>query len=265
MNTAVQAILLGILALFGDAEWFFGTSFIQHPIILGPLTGLIMGDVQSGIIMGATLELGFAGFASIGAYDPPDPVSGTILGAAFAINAGAGPEAALTLGIPIATIMVAIGNAIGYPILQIFAHMCDKNAADGNGKALQRNCILSGFLAWGISMPLLPLAFYFGSDKVVSIMDHIPDFVVTGMDIAGGLLPALGFAMLAKMIMKKELVPFFFIGYFIVAYSGISTTGVALFSILIMILVFTLTKHKEGGHPVATVKMEDTGGDFDEF
>ena len=268
MTTGVQAILLGILALVGDAEWFLGTSFIQHPIILGPLTGLIMGDVHSGIIMGATLELAWAGFASIGAYDPPDPVAGTILGVAFAIKSGAGPEAALTLGVPIAAIALAIGNAIGYPILQVFAHLCDRNAKKGDDKALQRNCVMSGFLAWGISMPLIPLAFYYGSDKVVAVVDIIPEFVNTGMDIAGGLLPALGFAMLAKMIMKKELAPFFFIGYFIVAYSGISTTGVALFAILIMVLFFTMNRGKTPNLQTAdggTIAIVNDGGDFDEF
>lgn len=69
--------------------------------------------------MGATMELAFAGASSIGGYDPPDMISGTILGVAFAIHSGAGPEMALTLGIPIATIMLLISNSVGYPILQI--------------------------------------------------------------------------------------------------------------------------------------------------
>lgn len=89
------------------------------------------------------------------------------------------------------------------------------------------------------------------------------------MDIAGGLLPALGFALLARMIMKKELVPFFFIGYFIVAYSGISTTGVALFAILFMTLYFMMNKEKLIGGQMAEsavgVQASDAGGDFDEF
>ncbi len=269
MSLGVQAVLLGIVGFLSNAEWFLGTCFIQHPIILGPLTGLIVGDLQAGIIMGGTMELAWAGFASIGAYDPPDPVAGTILGVAFAIKSGAGPEAALSLGVPIAVITLAIGNALGYPVLQIFAHICDKNAAEGNDRALTRNCIISGFLAWGISSPIVPLAYYFGSDKVVEIMGGIPEFISEGMDIAGGLLPALGFALLARMIMKKELAPFFFIGYFIVAYSGISTTGVALFAILIMVLYFTMNKDRlmgaQAADGAAVLQTKDAGGDFDEF
>lgn len=62
---------------------------------------------------------------------------------------------------------------------------------------------MSGFVAWGVTSPLLPLAYYFGSDKVTALVGNMPEFISTGMDIAGGLLPAMGFAMLARMIMKK--------------------------------------------------------------
>lgn len=265
MNTTIiQTILLGLLGLFSNAEWFLGTCYIQRPLILGPLTGLIMGDLQAGIIMGATMELAFAGASSIGGYDPPDMISGTILGVAFAIHSGAGPEMALTLGIPIATIMLLISNSVGYPILQIFAHMMDRNIANGNDKAFQRNFILSGFVAWGVTSPLLPLAYYFGSDKVTALVGNMPEFISTGMDIAGGLLPAMGFAMLARMIMKKDVAPFFFIGYFVVAYSGMTTTGVALFAILILAVMFTMKKGVFGAGK-ATVVTGEKGGDFDEF
>lgn len=261
----VQTILLGLLGLFSNAEWFLGTCYIQRPLILGPLTGLIMGDLQAGIVMGATMELAFAGASSIGGYDPPDMISGTILGVAFAIHSGAGPEMALTLGIPIATIMLLISNSIGYPILQIFAHMMDRNIANGNDRAFERNFILSGFVAWGVTTPLLPMAYYFGSGKVTALVGNMPEFISTGMDIAGGLLPAMGFAMLARMIMKKNVAPFFFIGYFIVAYSGISTTGVALFAILILAVLFTLNGGKDTvGAGKAAVSAEE-GGAFDEF
>ena len=289
MSLGVQAVLLGIVGFLSNAEWFLGTCFIQHPIILGPLTGLIVGDLQAGIIMGGTLELAWAGFASIGAYDPPDPVAGTILGVAFAIKSGAGPEAALSLGVPIAVITLAIGNALGYPVLQIFAHICDKNAAEGNDRALTRNCIISGFLAWGISSPIVPLAYYFGSDKVVEIMGGIPEFISEGMDIAGGLLPALGFALLARMIMKRELAPFFFVGYFIVAYSGISTTIIQGVSSLQGGMVSSYNDHRmammeaiasticedvvvidqkecvQKSYPSFWEHFESLGGDFDEF
>lgn len=130
----LQTILITLVAILGKCEYLLGTSLIQRPIIMGALTGLVMGDLQAGVIMGATLELAFVGAVSIGAYIPPDMLSGTILGVAFAIKAGMGAEAALTLGMPIATIMLALNTIIGSPVMLFFTHLADKHIAQGNEK-----------------------------------------------------------------------------------------------------------------------------------
>ena len=70
----LKTFLIFLVGLLGYSEWLLGTSYLQRPIILGPLVGLVLGDLQSGIIMGATLELAMIGAVSIGAYDPPDLV-----------------------------------------------------------------------------------------------------------------------------------------------------------------------------------------------
>ena len=36
-----QAILVGLVALFGYLEVVFGNSMIQRPIVMGPLGGLV--------------------------------------------------------------------------------------------------------------------------------------------------------------------------------------------------------------------------------
>ncbi|MCD3180291.1 PTS sugar transporter, partial [Salmonella enterica subsp. enterica serovar Enteritidis] len=80
------------------------------PIVTGLLTGLVLGDMETGIVMGATLELAFIGSFSVGASLPPDVVTGGILGVAFAIISGAGAETALLLGFPIATLALIVKN-----------------------------------------------------------------------------------------------------------------------------------------------------------
>lgn len=84
----VEALLLGLVAFIAQSEYALGTSLISRPIVTGLLTGLVLGDVQTGVIMGATLELAFIGSFSVGASIPPDVVTGGILGVAFAITSG---------------------------------------------------------------------------------------------------------------------------------------------------------------------------------
>ena len=66
----VQAILLGLIAFIGKCDLATGTNMIQRPIVLGPLVGLVLGDLSAGITIGATLELFFLGSISVGAYIP---------------------------------------------------------------------------------------------------------------------------------------------------------------------------------------------------
>lgn len=240
----METIFLTLIAFFGKCEFFLGTSLIQRPIVIGTLVGLAMGDLSQGIIMGATLELAFIGAVSIGAYIPPDMLSGTILGVAFAIKAGASPEAALALGMPIATIMLALNTILGTPIMLFFTHLCDKNAERGEASKLRFNGIFGGFLSACITLPIIPCAYYFGSDAVTGLLSGLPTWIETGMNIAGGLIPALGFAMLAQMIMKKNIAPYFFLGYFLVAYFELSTTAIAIFSGIIVAIIMLNDKKK---------------------
>ena len=57
------------------------------------------------------------------------------------------------------------------------------------------------------------------------------------------MIPAIGFAMLAQMVWGKKVAPFFFLGYFLVAYLEISTTGITIFAVIIAALIMLLGNH----------------------
>lgn len=260
----LKTFLIFLVGLLGYSEWLLGTSYLQRPIILGPLVGLVLGDIQDGIILGATLELAMIGAVSVGAYDPPDLVSGSIIGISLAIQTHAAPGAALTLGIPIAAIMQALGLATGQPLMLAFIHKCDSAAEKGNMHALTRNMLIAGYIQDWPGIVFIPLAFYFGSSTVARVLNIIPSFVQDGMNVAAGLLPLLGFAMLAQMMMNKKVAAFFFLGFFLVAYSGITTTGVAIFAVVIAAIMYVFFEqspvHKKVSH---AAEQEEDG--FDEF
>lgn len=265
----VKTILIFLITLLGYSEWLLGTSMIQRPIVLGALVGAAMGNLTTGVIMGATLELAMVGAVSVGAYNPPDLVAGTVLGVALAIQSHASPAAALTLGIPVATIMLAVNTALGQPPMLLLIHACDRDAAKANTRAFSWHMFLAGYAQSWPGLLFIPLAFFFGSAWVTRLLGHIPSFINDGMNVAAGILPILGFAMLMQMIMNKKVAAFFFIGFFMVAYLKISTTGVAIFAILIALVLYifvdkTLAENNQSS-VVRTSDKDDDRGDFDEF
>lgn len=152
----IKTILIFLIALLGYSEWLTGTSYLQRPIVLGPLVGLVMGDMVTGTIMGATMELAMVGAISVGAYNPPDTISGTILGVSLAMQAGADASAALTLGIPIATIVLALDTALGQPVMLLLVHRIDKNVEDGDTKAITRNMLIAGYAQSWCGLLIIP-------------------------------------------------------------------------------------------------------------
>lgn len=86
----VKTLLIALVSFIGFLECGVGNSMIQRPIVMGPLVGLVLGDVNAGLAVGATLELAFMGNVTIGAALPPEITAGGILGTALAIVSGNG-------------------------------------------------------------------------------------------------------------------------------------------------------------------------------
>ena len=76
----VKTLLIALVSFIGFLECGVGNSMIQRPIVMGPLVGLVLGDVNAGLAVGATLELAFMGNVTIGAALPPEITAGGILG-----------------------------------------------------------------------------------------------------------------------------------------------------------------------------------------
>ncbi|MFR2031523.1 MAG: PTS sugar transporter subunit IIC [Collinsella sp.] len=183
----IKTILIFLIALLGYSEWLTGTSYLQRPIVLGPLVGLVMGDMVTGTIMGATMELAMVGAISVGAYNPPDTISGTILGVSLAMQAGADASAALTLGIPIATDRPALDTALGQPVMLLLVHRIDKNVEDGDNKAITRNMLIAGYAQSWCGLLIIPLAS--SCRCCCQPAEHHPRFRQTGMDVAAAFCP----------------------------------------------------------------------------
>ena len=230
-----QAILIGLIAAFGKFDCQLGTLYAFRPIALCPLVGLVLGDLQSGLAIGASLELLFMGSISIGAYVPPDET----IACAFAIQLGQSTEAAIALAMPIATLCLAIKNILN-AALPILVDRADVFSAQGNLKGVYAMHFLIGLTGIIMAFLLCSLSFYLGADAIQGLLDFIPPFVIDGCGVAANILPAMGFAMLGRLVLTKQLVPFYFLGFLLCSYANVPVLGVALIAIIIGIDKFDL-------------------------
>lgn len=246
MSTPVTAILLALTAMLANGEYFLGSSMLSRPLITCTIAGLIMGDVRTGIIMGASLELAFVGSFSIGASIPPEIISGSILGTAFAIGAGKSTAVASTLGIPIASLVLVIKNLCFIFILPYFVHKADRYAEKADGSGIGRMNVLGGFFSVNLPIGLVVgISYVLGSPVIKTVLAAIPKFIISGLGIATGLLPAYGFALLLKMMINKHNAVFFVFGFALAAYLKISVTGVAIFGACLALILTGYSAYKD--------------------
>ena len=233
----VQAILLALVYLIARTDMINGYMMLTKPIVLGPIVGLICGDLQQGIIIVATLELAFIGVMNIGISVSMDVSIATIVGGGLAILTGQDPAVALTIAIPVGILFnmlkTFIRVAMQYGVVKM-QEACD----NANYKAVER---WHWGLWWAFSAVMMLLVFasiYAGTAAVQAVVDFIPEWIYTGLKVGTSILPALGFAQLLNMIWTKEVGPFYFIGFVLSAYIGMNNTGVAILGACIAVLAF---------------------------
>ena len=66
----LQAFALGIIAFIAGLDMFNGLTHMHRPVVLGPLVGLVLGDLHTGILTGGTLELVWMGLAPLAGVRP---------------------------------------------------------------------------------------------------------------------------------------------------------------------------------------------------
>lgn len=253
-NLFLQAVLITVVAFFCYMHSFMGSTMWNRPIIASTLVGLVLGDLKTGIMVGATLELVFLGAVPIGASNPPDMTSGSIIGTAFVIISNEPIAASVALAVPVATLVLLIDNLQMTFLLTWASHLADKYAAQGDYKKVEWVARIASIGNKVVLALIVGISFYLGIPVIKDVLAVIPDFIITGMDVAAGIIPAIGFAMLARMIVSKELSPFLLAGFLLAAYLGVSVLGVALFGVVIALIVFYWSKKTTDGSTMEVVE-----------
>lgn len=237
----MEALLIGIWAGIAGIDLFNGLSHIHRPIVTGFVVGLILGDWQTGLIAGATLELVWAGMVPLAGAQPPNVVIGGIIGTSFAILANQDPSISVGVAVPFA---VAAQGCITllFTAYSPVMHKMDQYAINGNTKAIDRLNYLGPVILFVFYFLISFLPIFFGADKAETVVNALPGWLISGLSVAGGIMPAVGFAMLLKIMWKNSYAPFFAIGFIFAAYLKLPILAVAIVGIAIAFYDFYLGK-----------------------
>lgn len=229
-----QILLLTIYAgyqILDDLQF----NIFGHPVFAGIISGLIMGDITTGLIIGGGMQLTILGVGTFGGASRIDANSGTVLAVAFSIALDMNPQQALaTLAVPVASLMIQT-DILARFTNTFFAHRIDAKIEKMDYKGIERN-FLYGAIPWALSRAIpVFLALVFGGGVVKNIVDYLNGdlkWLGDGLTVAGAVLPAVGFAILLRYLPLKKHYPYFIIGFIITAlmvtlFDGLSGLGTA--------------------------------------
>ncbi|MGR3806260.1 PTS N-acetylgalactosamine transporter subunit IIC [Pasteurella testudinis] len=222
----LQSIILGIIAFIAGLDLYNGLTHFHRPVVLGPIVGLVLGDLQTGILVGGTLELVWMGLAPLAGAQPPNVIIGTVVGATFAITTKTDPTVAVGVAVPFA-IAVQMGITFLFSVMSAVMSRCDQMAEDANLKGIDYVnyfglLVLGTFYFFCAFLPV-----YFGAEHAGKIIEMLPKQVIDGLGVAGGIMPAIGFAVLMKIMMKNVYIPYFILGFVAAAWLQLPVLAIA--------------------------------------
>ena len=235
----IQIILVTLVAFVAGMASVLDERQFHRPLVACTLTGIAMGSPTTGIMVGGSLELLALGWMNVGAAMAPDSALASTVSTVIAVaSLGDDPTKADIAAAAHTAIGVAVPLAIAGQALTIFvrtiaiffAHQADRYAEQANyGGIAAMHFTALGLQGLRVAVPTAAVAALASGDTVKHTLDAIPHVITDGLNIAGGFIVVVGYAMVINMMKARKLMPFFFLGFifatFATTYGGKAMIG----------------------------------------
>lgn len=210
----IQYLLVFIVTFIVAIDQFSFLESLYQPIVVGPVIGAILGDAQTGLVVGGTYQLITIGSAPIGGAQPPNAVIGGIMATVFAISTKQAPDAAVGLAVPFA-LLGQYAVTTTFTLMSPLMAAADKAAEEANPAGITRiNLIGMGIL--GLLFGVIVVAAMAVGDTAGTTIQNFAannSWVMAGLSVAGVMMRYVGFAILMKIMLSGEYWGFFFLGF----------------------------------------------------
>ena len=224
----------------------------HQPLVACTLIGLVTGHLTEGIILGGSLQMIALGWANVGAAIAPDAALASVASAIIMVlgleggttNVQTAISTSIAVAIPLSVaglFLTMICRTIAIPMV----HLMDSAAEKGNIRAMETWQILA-ILLQGVRIAIPAAALCIVPATVVTdVLNKMPAWLSGGMTVGGGMVAAVGYAMVINMMSTKETWPFFAIGFVLAAIGQL--TLIALGAIGVALALIYLGLKENGG------------------
>ncbi|NGZ68913.1 PTS sugar transporter subunit IIC [Vibrio aestuarianus subsp. cardii] len=264
-----EAIAIGVLCYLGalSTPWLLGLTggwyTLSRPLVSGMLVGLVLGDLQTGIMIGVAVQAVYIAMVTPGGAMPADLNFVAYPAVALGVMSGQGVEVAVAIA---ATIGIAGTIVFNFMMVSnsYWNHRADLAVEAGDDRGVYLNSAVYPQIA-NFLMRFIPsfVAVYFGNQYIEGFMASLPEMILDTMSVLGGILPAVGIAILLKQIIKETSM----LIYFLVGFVGVVFLNLNMVGLVIVAALFALLHYTYKPDPQAAVAASNNAviDDEDEF
>lgn len=261
MPELLQNILIILIPMYALVD-NRGVTIINHwPVTVGLLAGLVMGDLQAAMVIAGTFQLMSLGVAALGGSSVPDYGLATVVAIYLNARTGADIGTSIAVGLPVGILAINL-DVLTRTLNSFVTEKSKKYLEEGKFKKMQNiNFISIFFVTMQAFVPMIILV-VFGPAAIEAAIKVIPEWVTNGLNIAGGMLPVVGIAMLLRYMPTERYIWAVLVGFVMSAYLSLPILGVSIIGFALAVYIYReLTKEKL---VAATNNFADEGVDFDE-
>lgn len=235
----VQIILLLIYSFIAGMGSVLDEAQTHRPLVACTVVGLIMGDLKTAIILGSTLELMSLGWINVGLAIGPDTAIASILSTIVVLSTNTSYGQGIALAVPLA----AAGQVLTIFVRTItvfLVHQADEFAKRGKYHGIEAMHLVALCLQ-GLRV-LIPtaLVLMLNVSATTRVLNAIPKVITEGLQVGGGMIVVVGYAMVINMMDTPRLKPFFYMGFLLAAFTKFNLVGFGAMGVVLAVLYVQL-------------------------
>lgn len=264
MSEIIQNILIILIPMIALVD-NRGIAIINTwPVTVGLLAGLVMGDLEAALVIAGTFQLMSLGVAALGGSSVPDYALATIVAIFLHARTGLDTGASVAIGLPVGILAINL-DVITRTLNSFITQRSREYLHKHEFKKMQAvNFISIFFVTMQAFIPMIILV-AFGPQAIQAVVKWIPEWITNGLNIAGGMLPVVGVAMLMRYMPTKRYIWALLVGFVMASYGKMPILAISIIGLAMAFFIYQSMTNKavvQTNQQSAVGAQE--GDDFDE-
>lgn len=251
--SGIQIAAIALFVYLGSIGSIVGNTIgwytLGRPLVASFVVGLIMGDLQTAMVVGIALQIMYMGNVTPGGAVAWDLSYATYIGTAGALVFGRGMESTQIIGL--AVVFAGIGGLVGQMVWNLsyalnlpLNRIAGKYAEAGETKKMYIPNVVLGQLI-GLACRFIPAVILLTTMTAASAQadfaSMIPGWLTILLSTFGGMMAALGMGIILSFLLKRQWqICIFLLGFVLVTYFNLNTMSVAVVATLLAVVYYVV-------------------------